>query len=119
LEVVKIDNPNEYTIKLPEGNVEVTCDEYTSGKIYVTAWDDESLTSEHWVSIPGSISEPGPYKIFIRNVEPGNHVWIYGLWDRDGSGPLPTTGDCLGHPENPIYLEEEITGIDFDLDTEY
>jgi len=98
---------------------EVTCDVYSSGPIYISVWDSENMGSlEHLVNMTGgSISEPGPYTTLISNVEPGNPVWVIGLWDKDGSGNSPTSGDYSGVPENTIILEEETTGVDFDLDT--
>ena len=98
----------------------VTCDEYedTGGGIKISAWDDESTTREHWVSMPGcTIPRPGSYKIYIRNVEPGNLIWVAGFWDKDGSGCFAyNTGDYVGsYPDNPITLKVETTGVGFDV----
>jgi hypothetical protein len=54
-------------------------------------------------------------EFLINNYEPGNLIRVAGLWDKDGSGGPATSGDYAGdYPDNPIVLEEETTGIDFD-----
>jgi len=110
-------NINQKITATIEGEIlGVTCDEFTSGIIYISAYDD----NDNWISMPTGppLSEPGPYKIFIRNVEPGNSVWVMGWWDRDKSGPaFANTGDCAGKYKD-ITLVEETTGIDFYLDHE-
>ena len=97
---------------------EVTCEEHTTGTIYVSAFYEVTPSHEHWINMAGSgISEPGYYKLTILNVEPGNLVRVSGWWDMDDSGPFaPSPGDYYKgeYPDNPFELEEVTTGIDFD-----
>lgn len=123
---------SEFQLKLVNNNIhielndkltasvsgEVTCDEFTSGCIGVSVWSCEGFGDINClVGAVGcsGITAPGSYTTLVSNVEPGNPVWVLGGWYVESPcvGPF-RSGDYWGTPDNPITLEEETTGIDFD-----
>ena len=117
---INIDINNKVTAFIL-GEITVTCEECTSERIHVDVFDAEIPSLDHFVSIPTKLSSCNDteYGNLILNVEPGNPVWVTGTWDKDGSGPAPTPGDCNGRYPGAIIIPEDriITGINFELDS--
>ena len=96
---------------------EVSCDIYTSGLVTIGAFEGAPPPSAPPQSIGDyyqlNENKTTSYKIFVYDKPLGSEVWVGSLWDVDGSTG-PTECDYGSYyPENPVVLEEEITGIDF------
>jgi hypothetical protein len=96
---------------------EVSCDMYTSGLVTVGAFEGGLPPTGPPLSIGDyyqlNENKKTSYKIFVYDTPLGGELWVGSLWDVDGStGPSPCDYGNY-YPENPVVLEEEITGIDF------
>ena len=96
---------------------EVSCEIYTTGLLTIGAFEEAPPPSDPTLSIGPyyqlNENKTTAYKIFVYDIPLGDKVWVGSLWDVDGSTG-PTACDYGNYyPENPVVLEEEISGIDF------
>ncbi|MCX5886120.1 MAG: hypothetical protein NT096_09465 [Proteobacteria bacterium] len=96
----------------------ITCSQSTSGSGYVSLYDGpDPNTANNIVKFgtPPPLPFPGSYYYMIFDVNLGTKVWVFGYWDKDGSGSK-SPGDYIGsYPGNPITLQQVNTGIDFNV----
>ncbi|MCX5886125.1 MAG: hypothetical protein NT096_09490 [Proteobacteria bacterium] len=71
------------------GTVTVTCDTYTTGGIIIV------LLSKNGSITSVTLDAPGPYTLTVDDSHLGETVYLYGLWDKDGSNGY-SVGDCIG-----------------------
>jgi len=81
----------------------ITCDSYTSGNIYVAAFDGPDPRYAEKIN-SASLPSPGPYTL---DVDAGEEVWIRAYWDKDGSGTLSPGDYCGSYSGNPVEIISE------------
>jgi len=92
----------------------VTCSPFTSGYMYFLAYDGPDPTTANLKSSGQTFAiSPSAYSMTIYDIELGSPIWVFGYWDKDGSGSK-SPGEYIGsYTGNPITLQQTNTGIDF------
>ena len=91
----------------------VTCDNYTSGSIYIGALpyeDDPPLTITEVETCPATYT--------IDNLPVGGRFFLNAFWDADGSGTFTSLDHGGTHPGNPIFVASGgNSGVDIHIET--
>jgi len=94
----------------------VTCSPFTSGYTCFLAYDGPDPNTANLKSSGQTFPiSPSAYSMNIYDTELGSPIWIFGYWDKDGSGTI-SPGEYMGaYPGNPITLQQTNSDINFDM----